>query len=117
MATPESLAESPPVATAETVSKGATESDGADWSRWLIVALLGVGAIIAYCDRTNISAALAYPAFIRHFQLSDIDRGLLSSAFFFLSPALMPGSSFCVSFWKSPITSSNSWARDSSRAA
>ena len=82
MATPDSLAEPPPVATAESVSKGVKESDGADWTRWLIVGLLGIGAIIAYCDRTNISAALAYPPFIRHFELSDVDRGLLSSAFF-----------------------------------
>jgi hypothetical protein len=39
------------------------------------------------------------------------------SAFFFFSPALMPGSSFCVSFWKSPITSSSSCASESARAA
>ena len=57
-----------------------TENTGSQ--RWLIVGLLAVGAIIAYCDRTNISAALAYKPFIRHFQLSDVDRGLLSSAFF-----------------------------------
>jgi MFS transporter, ACS family, D-galactonate transporter len=50
--------------------------------RWLIVGLLAVGAIIAYCDRTNIAAALAHRPFIEHFQLSDIDRGLLNSAFF-----------------------------------
>jgi len=67
---------------ADTVRNGAKESDGADWTRWLIVGLLGIGAVIAYCDRTNISAALAYPPFIRHFELSDVDRGLLSSAFF-----------------------------------
>ena len=66
MALPNTLAESQPI----------------DGSRWLIVALLGVGAIIAYCDRTNISAALAYQPFVRHFQLSDLDRGVLNSAFF-----------------------------------
>jgi ACS family D-galactonate transporter-like MFS transporter len=50
--------------------------------RWFVVVLLSVGAIIAYCARTNISAALAYKPFVEHFQLSDVDRGLLDSAFF-----------------------------------
>src|SRR4051794_16473570 len=50
--------------------------------RWFIVGLLSLGAIVAYCDRTNISAALAHQPFIAHFQLSDIDRGVLNSAFF-----------------------------------
>lgn len=56
--------------------------------RWIILGLLSVGAIIAYCDRTNISAALAYEPFIEHFHLSDIDRGVLSSAFFWSYMAL-----------------------------
>ena len=50
--------------------------------RWVIVGLLSIGAIIAFCSRTNISAALAYKPFVEHFQLSNIDRGLLNSAFF-----------------------------------
>lgn len=50
--------------------------------RWIIVGLLSLGAVIAYCSRTNISAALAYKPFIEHFHLSDIERGLLNSAFF-----------------------------------
>ena len=50
--------------------------------RWIIVGLLSIGAIIAFCSRTNISAALAYKPFVEHFQLSNIDRGLLNSAFF-----------------------------------
>lgn len=50
--------------------------------RWAIVVLLAVGAIIAYCDRTNISSALAYKPFVHQFGLSDVDRGLLNSAFF-----------------------------------
>ena len=50
--------------------------------RWGIVGLLSLGAIIAFCSRTNISAALAYKPFVEHFQLSNIDRGLLNSAFF-----------------------------------
>ena len=60
-----------------------TERTGADRSqRWLIVALLSIGAIIAFCSRTNISAALAYPPFVEHFHLSNVDRGVLNSAFF-----------------------------------
>jgi MFS family permease len=50
--------------------------------RWVIVGLLSLGAILAFCSRTNISAALAYRPFVEHFQLSNIDRGLLNSAFF-----------------------------------
>jgi MFS family permease len=50
--------------------------------RWIIVGLLSIGAIIAFCSRTNISAALAYKPFVEHFHLSNIDRGLLNSAFF-----------------------------------
>ena len=79
----------PPTALADLKSspeKGSTDAARAggsvDWTRWPIVGLLSIGAIIAYCDRTNISAALAYPPFVQHFQLSDIGRGVLSSAFF-----------------------------------
>ena len=66
-------------------SKG---SAAVDSKRWIIVALLSVGAIIAFVSRTNISAALAYKPFIQHFQLSDIDRGTLNSAFFWSYAAL-----------------------------
>src|SRR5580692_5710516 len=60
-----------------------TERTGADRSqRWIIVGLLSIGAIIAFCSRTNISAALAYPPFVEHFHLSNVDRGVLNSAFF-----------------------------------
>jgi MFS transporter, ACS family, D-galactonate transporter len=53
-----------------------------DSKRWIIIGLLSLGAIIAYIDRANISVALAVPDFIRTFNLSDIDRGMLNSAFF-----------------------------------
>lgn len=56
--------------------------------RWITVGLLSLGAIIAYVSRTNISAALAYKPFIQMFQLSDIDRGALNSAFFWSYAAL-----------------------------
>ena len=48
----------------------------------MIVGLLSVGAIIAFCSRTNISSALAYKPFVEHFHLSNVDRGVLNSAFF-----------------------------------
>jgi len=66
------------------------------WKRWAVVGLLSLGAIIAYVDRTNISAALAYKPFIEQFQLSDIDRGLLSSAFFWSYMLLQIPAGWCV---------------------
>jgi MFS family permease len=50
--------------------------------RWPIVALLSLGVVIAYVDRSNIAVALAVPEFNQLFRLSDRDRGALSSAFF-----------------------------------
>ena len=75
MAQPNSFADAQPIP----ADKAAPAPD---WSRWAVVVLLGIGAIIAYCDRTNISAALAYKPFAQHFQLSDIDRGVLKNAVF-----------------------------------
>jgi MFS family permease len=49
---------------------------------WTIVALLSVGFVIAYIDRTNLSIALASAQFKRAFPMSDAERGLLNSAFF-----------------------------------
>jgi ACS family D-galactonate transporter-like MFS transporter len=53
-----------------------------DSRRWIIIGLLSLGGIIAYVDRTNISVALAHVDFTRTFHLSDVDRGMLNSAFF-----------------------------------
>lgn len=50
--------------------------------KWLILALLSCGVLIAFIDRTSISSALAVPSFARHFALSDVDRGWVNSAFF-----------------------------------
>lgn len=50
--------------------------------RWLTVLLLAAGLVIAYVDRTNLSVALAAADFKQYFQLSDEQRGLLNSAFF-----------------------------------
>ena len=49
-------------------------------TRWLVVALLTVGVIIAYTDRINLSAAL--PAIRMSFPLSAASSGILLSAFF-----------------------------------
>ncbi len=49
---------------------------------WGVVLLLSLGFTIAYVDRTNLSIALASPSFKEAFNLSDTERGLLNSAFF-----------------------------------
>jgi MFS family permease len=49
-------------------------------SRWLVVALLTLGVIIAYTDRINLSAAL--PAIRESFPLTAAASGILLSAFF-----------------------------------
>lgn len=53
-----------------------------DWRRWVVLGLLSTGMLIAYVDRLNLSIALAIDDFVTHFALSDADRGLLNSAFF-----------------------------------
>lgn len=50
--------------------------------RWGTVVLLSLGMVIAYIDRANLSVALADADFKKHFQLSDTDRGLMNSFFF-----------------------------------
>jgi MFS transporter, ACS family, D-galactonate transporter len=52
------------------------------WIRWAVIALLNLGAIIAYVDRTNLSVALANVDFKHLFRLTDTDRGNLNAAFF-----------------------------------
>ena len=56
--------------------------------RWWILALLSLGVLISFVDRTAISSALAVPAFKAHFALSDLDRGWINSAFFWSYTAL-----------------------------
>lgn len=50
--------------------------------KWTVVCLLGLGMVIAYVDRANLSVVLALKDFVRLFHLSDLDRGFLNSAFF-----------------------------------
>lgn len=48
---------------------------------WTTVALLALANVIGYVDRVNLSVAVALPEFIASLHLSDTDRGLLNSAF------------------------------------
>jgi ACS family D-galactonate transporter-like MFS transporter len=50
--------------------------------RWSVLALLAIGVLISFIDRTSISSTLADPDFVRHFALTDVDRGWINAAFF-----------------------------------
>src|SRR5215475_9771130 len=56
--------------------------------RWTVIGLLSLGMIIAYASRSNLSVALVTKDFINSFHLSDTDRGMLNSAFFWAYAAL-----------------------------
>ncbi|WP_321796777.1 MFS transporter [Caballeronia sp. J97] len=60
-------------------SKPARQGDA---GRWAVLALLAIGVLISFVDRTSISSTLADVNFIRHFALTDIDRGWINAAFF-----------------------------------
>jgi ACS family D-galactonate transporter-like MFS transporter len=60
----------------------------ADARRWTIIGLLSLGMVIAYVSRSNLSIVLVLPDFIKSFHLSDTDRGVLNSAFFWAYAAL-----------------------------
>ena len=49
---------------------------------WAILALLTLGLLISFIDRTSLSSALADKHFIEEFALTSVDRGWLNSAFF-----------------------------------
>jgi len=51
-------------------------------SYWGVMVLVSLGVLVAYADRSSISAALANKDFIHHFSLSDVHRGWIGSAFF-----------------------------------
>lgn len=69
-----------PHAVSSNAVSGSTVSSA--WRRYTVLGLLALGALIAYVDRINISAALATEPFKLYFSLSDIDRGWINSAFF-----------------------------------
>jgi ACS family D-galactonate transporter-like MFS transporter len=64
--------------------------------RWSLVCLLSLGIIIAYIDRTNLSVSLASADFKALFNLTDKDRGLLGSAFFWTYALLQIPAGFVV---------------------
>lgn len=64
--------------------------------RWTIVVLLSLGMIIAYVDRANFSVALAADDFKQFFKLTDQDRGILNSAFFWSYALLQIPAGFLV---------------------
>lgn len=51
-------------------------------SRWTVLALLAIGVLISFIDRTSISSTLADAGFVQHFALTDVDRGWINAAFF-----------------------------------
>ena len=50
--------------------------------RWLVIGVLSIGMVIAYVSRSALAVPLTLPEFIRTFHLSNFDRGVLNSAFF-----------------------------------
>jgi ACS family D-galactonate transporter-like MFS transporter len=63
-----------------TASSAAVASPSGRNARWLVVALLTVGVVIAYTDRINLSSAL--PQIRMSFPISAAESGILLSAFF-----------------------------------
>jgi len=51
-------------------------------SPWPILALLAIGLLISFVDRTSLSSALADKGFVQEFALTSVERGWLNSAFF-----------------------------------
>ncbi|CAN5266590.1 MFS transporter [soil metagenome] len=65
-----------------------TASDYTVRRRWAIVVLLALASIVAYIDRVNLSVALIDVHFKTFFSLTNTDRGLANSAFFWSYAAL-----------------------------
>jgi MFS family permease len=60
----------------------AGDAPGVSVRCWGILALLALGVLIAFVDRTSIASAIASPAFVSHFAMSNVDRGWVGAAFF-----------------------------------
>ena len=61
--------------------------------------LLGIGVMVAYIDRTNFSVALVVKDFKALFQLTDVNRGILNSAFFWSYAFLQIPAGYVVDRW------------------
>jgi MFS family permease len=59
-----------------------TAADAPVVKHWTILILLALGVLIAFVDRTSISSALAVKTFAEHFGMTNVDRGLVNSVFF-----------------------------------
>jgi ACS family D-galactonate transporter-like MFS transporter len=64
--------------------------------RWTVLALLATAMVIGLLDRINFSVALAVVDFQQRFQLTDSDRGLLNSAFFWTYTAMQAPAGWVV---------------------
>jgi MFS family permease len=64
--------------------------------RWMVIAVLSLGMVIAYVSRSALSVPLTLPEFIRAFHLSYTDRGIINSAFFWTYAALQIPAGFAV---------------------
>jgi len=62
----------------------ATRQESERWGagRWVVLALLALGVLISFIDRTSISSVLADKGFKQQFALAGTDRGWINSAFF-----------------------------------
>jgi ACS family D-galactonate transporter-like MFS transporter len=72
--------------------------------RFALLGLLSLGMVIAYLDRINLSVALAVKEFTAYYQLTDQDRGLLNSAFFWSYAALQIPAGWLVDRYGSKYT-------------
>ena len=77
-----------------TTSSVAVSSPTGHNARWLVVALLTVGVVIAYTDRINLSAAL--PQIRMSFPISAAASGILLSAFFWAYTVLQTPAGWLV---------------------
>lgn len=67
---------------ATSVPVAASAHGSVSTTRWFILGLLSLGAVIAFIDRTNIASVATVGSFKDEFNLTDVDRGFLNSAFF-----------------------------------
>lgn len=68
------------------LSEGAHASDAGHHRRWHIGVLLGIGVLINYFDRVNIS--VSHGALVREFHISEVTFGVLASAYSWTYAAL-----------------------------
>src|SRR5437764_4020055 len=86
-----------------TVSGDAPQPFSNAW-RWSVLSLLTLGCIIAYVDRVNLSVAVIDADFKQVFRLSNTDRGLANSAFFWSYAALQIPAGWLVDRYGSKYT-------------